>query len=80
MRAENSRRVLADAFFDRKLRPGRWTKAHRRELEETVAATLGRLKIVEPAGPIADAFIERDFVSAVYNRKKVRQGRARAAS
>lgn len=71
-------RVLVDALYAKKLKPGKWTKSQRQALVCAIEAALARLKIDEPADPIANAFIERDFVAAIYNRLKPRSERAQA--
>lgn len=72
-------RSLISALYAKKLKPGKWTKAQRHALVGAVEAALGRLKIDEPAEPIANAFIDRDFVAAIYDRLKPRPKRSKAA-
>ncbi|MGJ5071124.1 toll/interleukin-1 receptor domain-containing protein [Bradyrhizobium oligotrophicum] len=62
-----------DSLYARKITPGRWTKSLRAALEEAVLRTLHRLGVDEPVRPIAEKFIERDFVSGSYELRKVRR-------
>jgi hypothetical protein len=71
---------VVDALLERKLKPGKWSKGQRRDLEKAVQSALSRLNVVEPAAPIAEAFIERDLVSAIYNRAQALRERAQIVS
>lgn len=65
-------RSLIDPLYSKKLKLGKWTKGQRRALAEAVEAALRRLRVVEPAEPIATAFIDRDFTATFYDQRKPR--------
>jgi hypothetical protein len=71
--------ALIDALYAKKLKSGKWTKRERQALLCAVEAALARLKIDEPPEPIANAFIDRDFVAAIYDRLKPRSKRIQAS-
>jgi hypothetical protein len=58
---------VAQKIYGRARRLMRWPKSLRAGLEATVSLSLGRLGIREAPGPIAAAFIDYDFIGALYD-------------